>query len=170
MKHTAIQLGLATSLGLSIALGLLLVEERKAHRCDMEKALDLTQSVADRARIAEDTLSVVFGKEWSPDRLRVTEVKRAACYTSEEAQTDKSPYMTSIGQRVREGGVALTADLGIPYGARVLVVDTGQLFERNDHMPGASGMDVWTPSLSACKDQMRKFNGQGQTLVWLAEE
>jgi 3D (Asp-Asp-Asp) domain-containing protein len=95
-------------------------------------------------------------------------------YRSVPNQTDKSPYVTSIGEHVSKFGCAASQDLlrdGIvKYGDLVYIQDVG--FRRiNDTMNIRikHQFDIWVETLAEEKEHDRKF-GKRKLRVWLIKK
>lgn len=92
-------------------------------------------------------------------------------YRSVPQQTDNSPFITSIGERVTKDGVAVSQDLleskKVKYGDWLYVEGVG-LKRVNDtmHPRHKNHIDVWLPTLEAEKRFHAKFKGK-QARVWI---
>lgn len=92
-------------------------------------------------------------------------------YRSVPNQTDNSPYITSIGERVCKDGVAVSQDLlkskRIKYGDWLYIEGVG-LKRVNDTMNirFKNHIDVWVGSYEEEKKFEKKFKGR-QVKVWL---
>lgn len=92
-------------------------------------------------------------------------------YRSVPEQTDSSPFITSIGERVCKDGVAVSQDLlkskRIKYGDWLYIESIG-LKRVNDTMHNrfTNHVDIWVPSLEAEKKFHSKFKGK-KLKVWV---
>lgn len=86
-------------------------------------------------------------------------------YRSVPEQTDASPFITSIGERVNEHGIAVSQDLlrsgAVKYGDHVYIEDVGFKVV-NDCLNARhrNHIDVWVDSLAAEKKFHKKFKGR----------
>jgi len=95
-------------------------------------------------------------------------------YRSVKAQTDSSPFITSIGEHVSKSGCAVSQDLlklGIvKYGDTIYIDQIG--FRRvNDtmHRRIKRQIDIWVDSYEAEKTHDQKFGGK-RLKVWLIQK
>lgn len=94
-------------------------------------------------------------------------------YRSVPEQTDDSPYLTSIGERVNNHGVAVSQDLlksGVLHYGDLLYID-GQGFKTvNDTMNPRvmKHLDIWVESYDEEKNFDKNFKGQ-KPKVWLVK-
>lgn len=92
-------------------------------------------------------------------------------YRSVPEQTDSSPYLTSIGERVCKDGVAVSQDLlkskKIKYGDWVYIEGIG-LKRVNDtmHSRFKNHVDVWVRTLDEEKKFHKKYKDK-QLKVWV---
>lgn len=86
-------------------------------------------------------------------------------YRSVPEQTDGSPFITSIGERVCKDGVAVSQDLlknkTVKYGDWLYIQGVG-LKRVNDtmHERHKNHIDVWLPTLEAEKKFHQRFKGK----------
>jgi 3D (Asp-Asp-Asp) domain-containing protein len=92
-------------------------------------------------------------------------------YRSVPEQTDDSPFITSIGERVCKDGVAVSQDLlkskKVKYGDWIYIEGVG-LKRINDtmHSRHKNHIDVWLPTLGAEKRFHRRFKSR-KVNVWI---
>lgn len=92
-------------------------------------------------------------------------------YRSVVEQTDDSPFITSIGQRVCGHGIAVSQDMlksrAVKYGDWVYVENVG-MKQINDTMNirHKNRFDVWVSSLKEEREFHRKFKGR-KLKVWI---
>ncbi len=94
-------------------------------------------------------------------------------YRSVPSQTDDTPFVTSIGERVCKDGVAVSQDLllsgRVKYGDWLYIDGVG-LKRVNDTMAPRwkNHVDVWVSSYEKEKTFQKKFKG-GQVPVWIVQ-
>jgi 3D (Asp-Asp-Asp) domain-containing protein len=92
-------------------------------------------------------------------------------YRSVPEQTDDSPFITSIGERVCRDGVAVSQDLlkskRVKYGDWLYIAGVG-LKRVNDtmHKRHKNHIDVWLPTLEAERKFHSRFKGK-KVKVWV---
>lgn len=97
----------------------------------------------------------------------------ATSYRSVPAQTDDSPFITSIGERVHKHGIAISRDLlrrnGGPlnYGDWVYIEKIGfKVVFDCMHERHKNSIDIWVASLDEERAFHKKFKGQ-KLKVWV---
>lgn len=86
-------------------------------------------------------------------------------YRSIPSQTDESPYVTSIGERVNEHGVAVSQDLlkagTLRYGDVIYIEDVGfKVVNDTMHIRNRQHVDVWVPNYDQERAFHRKFKSR----------
>lgn len=94
-------------------------------------------------------------------------------YRSVPEQTDDSPFITSIGERVNEHGIAVSQDLLrsgiIKYGDTVYVEEIGfKVVNDTMHSRWNKRLDVWVPSYGDEKEFDRQF-ARRKLRVWVVK-
>ena len=135
---------LAATCALLAALCAYAFWQEEEARDALADALDLADTCADRAQIAEDTLTLMFGEAWHPDRLTMDTVTVTA-YQSRRGQTDATPHINASNTSVMTGQIAVSRDIGLRFGQVVHLVDMGSFVVADLMGPSKrKQVDIWT--------------------------